>query len=472
MPYSARELTDCSIDRLAKLLTILESTDSASDAIGQDKVGCDVSPTRREIENLSWSLGRRAKWVLEQIPQLIQTILQDVGTSENTDAESWCMRALQVVRSYDNTRQNFTWIYQSEATLLRRLVFMYQPRGLWAEIYRILRQLSQISGITLSGDEQRLLAQAYRETFSNAKPLLKQDRILPDDDSKTFQSEHPFPAIHRAIEDGQIEVIPLLLKEGMSPSPPLDIIKRHALHVAAASVPLEMLHCVLKHTRRNTDLRDIFQRTPLFYAARDGCLENFQALVHVGAKMEDRDMFSLSILATAAGSGKADIVDYLLQNKIDPNHQPFGRMTPLMKAAEGGHLRVVKLLLDNRARPDESLASGKNAATIAREKGNTECSSFIDNYHCYTTSSVEQSLIGNTRHPSSQDTFFSRELPTESLEENDQRGFFTDLGVSPVAPMASSAYDHHLPTDAWADSQLFQAAELANNPWPNQFSRF
>lgn len=471
MPYY-HDLTSRSIDGLAQLVTMKESVDFVLAAIGPpNKLECDVSSTRREIDSLAWSLEKKTNRALEDIDKTTQNILTDVEASEKSEVQLLCNRALQVVCKYDNTNHKVAWLGQSEATLLRRLVSSYRSRGLWAEICRHLRRTSQIEGIKLDEDEQRLLAQAYEKTSSRTKPLLLNCDILPDDDS-TFQSNHPFPALHRAIEDGQIEVVRLLLQETAFTALPLDIIKRHALHVAAASASIEMVQCVLEHTR-STDFRDLFHRTPLFYAARDGTLEGFRTLAQAGANLEDRDISSHSILAIAAGSGRLDIVQELLQKDIDPNHNPLKCMTPLMKAAEAGHLPVVQLLLSRGSRPNECLTNGKTAAAIAMERGFAECCLAIESHSSYLASSEDQTLVTEMVQAQSQASMTSRGWTVLDLNESDRNISLTDLAASPTSQMGPSALDSHLSVGHWSNTSMTTPAVTVNNlaPWPNDISQ-
>ena len=79
------------------------------------------------------------------------------------------------------------------------------------------------------------------------------------------------------------------------------------------------------------------------------------------------------ILAAAAG-GDAEKVDDLLGRgaPIDARHGPSGA-TPLILAASGGHVGVVKLLLLSDANPADGDNAGATAAHVAALRGHVDC---------------------------------------------------------------------------------------------------
>lgn len=75
-------------------------------------------------------------------------------------------------------------------------------------------------------------------------------------------------------------------------------------------------------------------------------------------------------MLTAAEKGDVALVRYHLRQGIDPNYQhPELLTTALIESAMHGHLEVVKLLLENGAKPEvKSIFFGYTALEIAKIK--------------------------------------------------------------------------------------------------------
>lgn len=79
-------------------------------------------------------------------------------------------------------------------------------------------------------------------------------------------------------------------------------------------------------------------------------------------------------------SGDEYRVRELLRSNVDVNmHEPNG-LTPLMVAAQRGHTRIVKLLLDAGANPRLTDNKGFNAQYHAMWYGHPEIAALIDQY--------------------------------------------------------------------------------------------
>jgi ankyrin repeat protein len=79
------------------------------------------------------------------------------------------------------------------------------------------------------------------------------------------------------------------------------------------------------------------------------------------------------LLAVAAGHGLREVVDSLLSVGADPGAvAAHSLVTPLIRAAEGGHTEVARLLLARGADPNPQDASGRTALAAAAEYGDPE----------------------------------------------------------------------------------------------------
>lgn len=94
--------------------------------------------------------------------------------------------------------------------------------------------------------------------------------------------------------------------------------------------------------------------TALMFAARSGDLESVKLLVAKGANVNDMDGWGVSAMTLAAHSGFADVVDFLLEMKANPNFMLAG-FSPLHEAIMRRDEHMVKALLDHGANPSDQL---------------------------------------------------------------------------------------------------------------------
>lgn len=78
---------------------------------------------------------------------------------------------------------------------------------------------------------------------------------------------------------------------------------------------------------------------------------------------------AIHALHAAAAGGHAEIVALLLDAGADPDARQHGGWTPLMSAAANGDDTAVDVLVDHGADPRAQADDGRNAATIADERG-------------------------------------------------------------------------------------------------------
>lgn len=102
-------------------------------------------------------------------------------------------------------------------------------------------------------------------------------------------------------------------------------------------------------------------RTALFFAAESGDVETVRMLVEKGADFEKEDTYSFGLLCWAAKYGNVPVIEYLISLGLaidEPSGYRF--QTPLMAAAEGGHLEAVKYLVSRDARVDYANETGQS----------------------------------------------------------------------------------------------------------------
>ena len=96
-----------------------------------------------------------------------------------------------------------------------------------------------------------------------------------------------------------------------------------------------------------------FPATTLLSAAFHGDLGEVRCLVLEGANVNARDHDGYTALTHAAKQGHLDIVSFLLEERaqVDPHEDYVHYDTPLLAAIRGGHLTIVKKLIECGADP-------------------------------------------------------------------------------------------------------------------------
>ncbi|EXJ78295.1 hypothetical protein A1O3_09456 [Capronia epimyces CBS 606.96] len=161
-------------------------------------------------------------------------------------------------------------------------------------------------------------------------------RLLLRHDRQQLDCEGPkrFTALHKAVEQGNDEMVTVLLQAG-------------AL-VAA---------------------RDIQGMTALHHAALRGHLAVARLLVLAGAQVHVPDKEGLCPLDYAATGGYTELVEYLLQNGASISNKGRTAWTPLHRAARGGHTDTVAFFLERDANPLAVDISGNTPLHLAVRSG-------------------------------------------------------------------------------------------------------
>jgi len=95
-------------------------------------------------------------------------------------------------------------------------------------------------------------------------------------------------------------------------------------------------------------------------ASRNGHLAVSKRALSMGGGADSRDRLGRTALMKAAGNGNADVVRWLLEQRVDPNLNCNDRNGPLHFAAQNGDVSCIKALLQAKADPN---AAGNNRFT-------------------------------------------------------------------------------------------------------------
>ncbi|KAM0431394.1 hypothetical protein ACHAPT_005371 [Fusarium lateritium] len=169
--------------------------------------------------------------------------------------------------------------------------------------------------------------------------LLQQERL--DLDATDLAG---FTALHKAAENGRVEIVKLLIDSGADVEASGDG-QDTALHRAVAKGQMESVK-VLLSLRADKGARGTQGKSMLHVAAENGRLEMAQLFVDINADLEATDHEGNTPLHLASSSGKMDLVKFLLDKNANIEAENKSRDTPLRLAAMSEEDDVVRLLFE------------------------------------------------------------------------------------------------------------------------------
>ena len=108
----------------------------------------------------------------------------------------------------------------------------------------------------------------------------------------------------------------------------------------------------------------------VLYALRSGSLKSFEALVkHPNVRLNVRNAHNESALMLVCLKGHVPLVKLLISRHADVNHPGW---TPLHYAATGGHLEIMKVLLEESAYIDAESPNGTTPLMMAARYGSAK----------------------------------------------------------------------------------------------------
>lgn len=184
--------------------------------------------------------------------------------------------------------------------------------------------------------------------------------------------EHKTDEMHTALMeasmDGHVEVARLLLDSGAQVNMPTDSFES-PLTLAACGGHVDLAMLLIERGANIEEVNDEGY-TPLMEAAREGHDEMVSLLLTQGANINAQtEETQETALTLACCGGFLEVADYLIKHGADIE---LGASTPLMEAAQEGHLELVKFLLENKADVHAQTQTGDTALTYACENGHTD----------------------------------------------------------------------------------------------------
>lgn len=184
--------------------------------------------------------------------------------------------------------------------------------------------------------------------------------------------EHKTDEMHTALMeacmDGHVDVARLLLNSGAQVNMPIDSFES-PLTLAACGGHVELANLLIE---RGANLEEVNDEgyTPLMEAAREGHEDMVALLLAHGADINGQtEETQETALTLACCGGFQEVADFLIKAGGDLE---LGCTTPLIEAAQEGHLELVKYMIKAEANVNAQTQTGDTALTYACENGHTD----------------------------------------------------------------------------------------------------
>lgn len=157
-----------------------------------------------------------------------------------------------------------------------------------------------------------------------------------------------------------------------------DSYSRSPVWRASTAGHVDVVRVLAAHSDVNVDAPDRYDRTPIAWAGAGNHVTIMKMLANRGVDFSHKDNEGVAPLARAAISGSTDAVRFLLScHDITVDLRDETEKTALMRAAEGGHLMVTRLLLESGADVNARDQNGKDALMLATEEGHGEMADML-----------------------------------------------------------------------------------------------
>ncbi|XP_029414483.1 ankyrin repeat and SOCS box protein 3 isoform X1 [Nannospalax galili] len=189
---------------------------------------------------------------------------------------------------------------------------------------------------------------AYHNSIECLQMLIHADSSENYIQTKTFEG---FSALHLAASQGHWKIAQILLEAGADPNA-TTLEENTPLFVAVENGQIDVLRLLLRHGANVNGSHSMCGWNSLHQASFQGNVEIIKLLLRKGANKECQDDFGITPLFVAAQYGKLESLNIFISSGSNVNCQALDKATPLFIAAQEGHTECVELLLSSGADPD------------------------------------------------------------------------------------------------------------------------
>ncbi|KAK4883551.1 hypothetical protein RN001_006870 [Aquatica leii] len=183
--------------------------------------------------------------------------------------------------------------------------------------------------------------------------------------------------LHEAVIKNDTDGARRILRE------PVDINSRNnygraPIHWASSRGNTDIMEMLITNNC-DTEARDKYGMRPILMAAWHGHREAVQLLINAGACSNATNKKHFTLLICAAKNNRLEVVDYILDTLEDVRVDvvDIEGQTALFHAAMGGHLGVVKRLVEAGALIDRRNKESRTALHAASERGHVDVAEFL-----------------------------------------------------------------------------------------------
>jgi Ankyrin repeats (3 copies) len=340
-------------------------------------------------------------WAKKEFTSWSRGILELLEEIDLQDRESFLLRLRAALEAFaittneschpiDRLRTTDVRMSALQGTVLQQLIHTYDLHGDDLEAHRLRQQSAFLStgAETDSSDvELRQEAKAFCAISTAISTELAQTLQNLDHNNPYMRLLEPFkaklfPPIQIALLNRRDAAARFLCTNMQCGLNEVDILGRHALHVAAELSSLEFLEFIIHRDPNMLKLllkkRDFWSLTVLCVAAYIGHLGFFKALINAGAKLDEQDGQGRGVLYYACAAGNISIVSYLLDQNVNPN-DTMQSGSPLHGAAAAGHEEICRKLVAKGAWVLWAPYRGRTAREVAYANGHTALAEFLSN---------------------------------------------------------------------------------------------
>ncbi|XP_058429134.1 ankyrin repeat and SOCS box protein 3 isoform X1 [Marmota monax] len=189
---------------------------------------------------------------------------------------------------------------------------------------------------------------AYHNSVECLRMLIHADSSENYIKTKTFEG---FFALHLAASQGHWKIAQILLEAGADPNA-TTLEETTPLFLAVENGQIDVLRLLLRHGANVNGSHSMCGWNSLHQASFQENAEIIKLLLKKGANKECQDDFGITPLFVAAQYGKLESLNILISSGANVNCQALDKATPLFIAAQEGHTKCVELLLSSGANPD------------------------------------------------------------------------------------------------------------------------